>query len=524
MTRGPREAPRSVLRLLALVLAHVLVGLVVAALAWPVLFTHTSATTVLASHDAVVHPTLDGRVRLDMGPFVPDVRTRSGSLVGVRVEMGKTTADSATELAQRYAAIAASPEAEVRRIQGDVTHLALVSAARAALAGLVVVAVWLLVGRRRRGELWQRLRRPPADRRALVAVAVVVLLVVGLVTVAVRWPDEDRRERVQADTWIPVQDAVSEVPVPDDLAGWQIQGGLFTQGTRRLLLSLFDTYDRSKVFYAGVVDRVPEMADQLRTPEDGETVAVLVSDRHDNIGMDQVVRRVADAAGATAVLDAGDDTSTGATWEEFSLASLDSAFDGYDARVAVAGNHDNGTFVARHLADLGWTHLVGTPVEPFGGVRVTGVDDPRSSGLGTWRDETGLSFAEVKEAIAQDVCDLDDRGERVATLLVHDANLGATALARGCTDLVLAGHVHAQIGPNRVEGENGRVGYTYTNGTTGGAAYAIAIGSKLRRDAEFTFVTYRDGRPVGVQPVTVTTTGALTVADWIPLDLGQDLG
>ena len=145
-------------------------------------------------------------------------------------------------------------------------------------------------------------------------------------------------------------------------------------------------------------------------------------------------------------------------------------------------------------------------------MRITGVDDPRSSGLGTWRDETGLSFAEVKEAIADDVCDLDDRGERIATLLVHDANLGATALARGCTDLVLAGHVHAQIGPNRVEGENGRVGYTYTNGTTGGAAYAIAIGSKLRRDAQFTFVTYRDGRPVGIQPVTVTTTGALTVA------------
>ena len=69
-------------------------------------------------------------------------------------------------------------------------------------------------------------------------------------------------------------------------------------------------------------------------------------------------------------------------------------------------------------------------------------------------------------------------------------------------------------------GENGKVGYTYTNGTTGGAAYAIAIGSKLRRDAEFTFVTYSDGRPVGIQPVTVRTTGELSVASYIPLDLG----
>ena len=137
---------------------------------------------------------------------------------------------------------------------------------------------------------------------------------------------------------------------------------------------------------------------------------------------------------------------------------------------------------------------------------MTGVDDPRSSGLGSWRDEKDLSFDEVRDRIGDDVCELDEKGERIATLMVHDANLGRTALARGCTDLVLAGHLHTQVGPTRVVGENGKVGYTYTNGTTGGAAYAIALG-KIRRDAEFTFVTYRDGRPVGIQPVTVSDDG-----------------
>ena len=72
-------------------------------------------------------------------------------------------------------------------------------------------------------------------------------------------------------------------------------------------------------------------------------MAVLVSDRHDNIGMDDVVRKVADEAGATVVIDAGDDTSTGETWEEFSLDSLDKSFDVYDHRVFIEGNHDNGT-------------------------------------------------------------------------------------------------------------------------------------------------------------------------------------
>ena len=80
---------------------------------------------------------------------------------------------------------------------------------------------------------------------------------------------------------------------------------------------------------------------------------------------------------------------------------------------------------------------------------------------------------------------------------MHDANLGAAALERGCADLVVGGHTHVQAGPTRVVGENGATGYTYTTGTTGGAAYAIALGSKPRRPAGISLVTYRDGRPVG---------------------------
>ena len=43
---------------------------------------------------------------------------------------------------------------------------------------------------------------------------------------------------------------------------------------------------------------------------------------------------------------------------------------------------------------------------------------------------------------------------------------------------------------------------------------------KIRRDAEFTFVTFQDGRPVGLQPVTVRTTGEMIVAPYTSLDLG----
>ena len=159
------------------------------------------------------------------------------------------------------------------------------------------------------------------------------------------------------------------------------------------------------------------------SPRTGETVALLVSDRHDNIGMDRVARAIGDAVGAEVVLDAGDDTSTGAPWEAFSLDSLAGAFEDWD-RFGVAGNHDHGTFVSTYLADQGWTMLDGEAVEaPWGGT-LLGVDDPRSSGLGSWRDESGLSFTEVGERLADAACAAAEDGERVSTVLVHDANLG----------------------------------------------------------------------------------------------------
>jgi hypothetical protein len=96
-------------------------------------------------------------------------------------------------------------------------------------------------------------------------------------------------------------------------------------------------------------------------------------------------------------------------------------------------------------------------------------------------------------------------------------NLAADALERGCVDLVVGGHVHVRIGPDAVGAENGAVGYRYTNGTTGGAAYAIAIGSKPRRDAMVSLVTYRDGVPAAIQSVTLQTNGTFAVGEFVEL-------
>ncbi len=161
--------------------------------------------------------------------------------------------------------------------------------------------------------------------------------------------------------------------------------------------------------------------------------------------------------------------------------------------------------------------LDGEVVDGPGGATLLGVDDPRSSGLGSWRDETGLSFDEVGSRLADAACASE---ERIATILVHDANLAGEALERGCADLVLGGHLHVEVGPIRVLGDDGRTGYSFTTGTTGGAAYAIAVGSKPRREATVTLVTYRDGRPTGLQPVVLQTNGTFEVEDYQELTFG----
>ncbi|MBA2954462.1 metallophosphoesterase [Nocardioides sp. CGMCC 1.13656] len=468
-----------------------------------VLFFSSSRSIDLASHDAVVAPTMTGHAVVETGPVLPDVRVDTGRRLGVEIRLEKTDATSTDELVRRYGYIAGQPEGQVAIVTGAIEDMLRDAAVRGAVVALLPVGVWLLLGRRRRRELRDRL----GPAQALVAVGVVVVLGVCL------WqPWSDPRPREDEGDWVALSEFLGPaVPVPEDLDDVEVRGDVLTGQTRRLITSAVDTYDKSKAFYATAAERAADL--DLRVPEDGDTVVAFVSDRHDNIGMDPVARAIADAAGATAVFDGGDDTSTGRTWEAFSLDSLSKAFEGFD-RWGVTGNHDHGDFVHDHLADAGWTMLDGEIVDGPGGSTLLGVGDPRSSGLGSWRDESGLSFDEVADRIAEAACDSEDR---VSTILVHDVNLGRPALERGCADLVLGGHLHVRVAPAEVVGDNGESGYAYTTGTTGGAAYAIAVGSKPRRNADVSLVTYRDGRPTGIQWVTLQPNGVFEVGDWVPL-------
>jgi hypothetical protein len=487
------------------------------ALTWSVLtlllagfiFLHSSRSTTLASHDAIIRPDLSGHVVLLTGPVLPDVRVPTQAWIGVSVTLGKTDAASTADLVDRYALIASQPEGPRARVAEVVGDLVVDSVVRGGALALLPIVVWLLVGRERRRALFAQVR----SRRTVALIGTL-----GLIAVLVAQPWADHEERLDSEEdWQPLARFLGpDVPIPKELDQVEVRGDVTTSQTRRLIESAVGTYESGKTFYRDAADAAAGL--DLRQPEDGETVVLLIADRHDNIGMDRVARAVGDAAGAEAVFDAGDDTSTGSTWEAFSLDSLDAAFDDgpyAEHKWAVTGNHDHGAFVGSYLTDHGWTVLDGDEVDGPAGTRLLGVGDPRSSGLGSWRDESGLSFDEVGDRLADAACQADQDGHRVTTILVHDANMGDEALARGCADLVVGGHLHVQSGPTGVTGENGAVGYSYTTGTTGGAAYAIAVGAAVRRPAGITLLTYRDGHPVGVQAVTLDTNGGFTVGDFV---------
>ncbi|WP_370616738.1 metallophosphoesterase family protein [Mumia sp. Pv 4-285] len=506
-----------------LAVAVVAVGLVVAFVVGLTTFTHAHRTVLVGAHSGTVTPTFDGHATLDFGSVLPRIRMAVDQPfdLGVSIDLGETEADSLNELVARDAVIASQPEAEIAQIGAVVRDIAIASALRGLGAGLAVailmVAVWMLVGRRRRREIGGRLRDAVRQRhlqhtplRALVALALALVLAGVLLT----WP-EPAEETVADVRWRPIAEVYPEIAAEvdeGDLTGVQVSSGSATDASRSIVESAIKTYDTSVKFYGALAERVPEVADQLRQPEDGETVAVLVSDRHDNVGMDKVVKAVSDEVGASLLIDAGDDTSTGGSWEGFSIRSLAEQFRDMPV-VAVAGNHDEGPYVTEQMEKAGFTVLDGEPVE-VEGIRFIGFSDPRSSGLTAGWSQGDTSIKQQGEELAETSC--EDGG--VSTVVVHSPTTGEEVADSGCVDLVVSGHLHVQRGPTALISEDGRRTVTFTNASTGGAAFAFALGSKLRRQAQATLITYADGSPVGIQPVNFNPDGSIGVEEYAAFD------
>ncbi|AXT86567.1 metallophosphoesterase [Aeromicrobium sp. A1-2] len=494
----------------------VLLAVLAVGVALPTAYTtliHSERGIAIGAHDATLQPTFTGHARIEFGPLIPDIRVPAGAPLGlgVNIRLGGSEATDLEQLIARDAVIASQPEGEIEAVRTTMismlTDAALRGLGSALLAVLIAVLAWQAIGRARRRSIWASARHP--RRGQVLGAAVVAATTIGAL-VLVATPE---RPRASATEWDPIASVFPELPSDKVLDNVEIARGASTRGSRAIVEGALATYRTSVAFY-GRLAVSAETAD-VRRPLEGETTAIVVTDRHDNIGMDPVARAIADRVGARILIDLGDDTSNGGSWETFSINSLAREFEGFEV-VSVAGNHDTGGTVAKQMVDKGFNLLKGKPVS-VGGVSFLGSSDPRSSGLtsgysGDASDNSDAIGAQ-DEALTKAAC--DDGG--VSVIAVHSPSSVKKAAASGCVDLVLTGHLHRQVGPLVINGANGRSTTTLTTGSTGGAVYAFALGSKLRRPAQVTIVTFVDGKPVGLQPVTFNTGGIIEPGAYTPL-------
>jgi predicted phosphodiesterase len=498
---------KQALQALALLVIAVIVGAPVAYST----FVHSERHVSIGAHDATVVPVLDGYATLDFGPVLPKVRLPADAVagVGVDISLGNAEVESLDQLVARDAVIASQPEGEIAAVRTAVRDMLEAAALRGLGVGVLVavgVAVtWTAVGAERRAQLWHGSRHPTRSQ-ALVGGFVSAVVVASAVLIAVPEQGQGR----PATSWVPLVQAFPDVPRDPVLDKLEILNGSATEGSKALVQGALETYHDSVVFYGALALRAATTT--VREPREDETTALVVADRHDNIGMDPVAHAIAVKAGAEMLIDLGDDTSNGGSWETFSINSLAREFRGFPI-VAVAGNHDQGSSVTDTMKDRGFRVLAGRPVD-VNGIRFLGSSDPRSSGLTAGYD--GDESDNIKAISEQDqrLTEVACEDGRVDVLVVHSSASARQGRASGCVDLVLSGHLHRQVGPERIVGENGRSTTTLTMGSTGGAVYTFALGSKLRRAAQVTIVTFRDGRPVGLQPVTFEPGGTIDVADY----------
>lgn len=488
-------------------LGLLLIGGAVASVVAFTTFLGTERAVTIGAHNATASPTLDDHVTIVAGPLLPELRLPSDAPLGLGAEVilrDSPDTDLEAVLAQD-AAIASQPDGEIAAMTSEMTEMARAAAVRGAAAGvLAMVAVfvaWWAVGPRRRRELWESW---PPTRRHLVVGGLLALVSLGAIAVYVPDPSTERTT-----AWVPIRDEFPELPDEPRLDRVEISRGAATATSKAIVSGALQTYEESLTFYSELADTTRGVA--VRAPGEGQTTALVVTDRHDNVGMDPVAREVADAADASFVLDLGDDTSNGASWETFSIKSLRGTFADLPI-VAVAGNHDTGRYIRREMRRNDFLVLDGEPVE-VQGVRILGQSDPRSSGLtagynGNESDNIA-AITQQSERLARTAC--ADGG--VTLLATHSAASAAGTVEGGCVDLAISGHLHRQVGPTVVQGEAGAT-TTLSVGSTGGAVYAFALGTKLRRDAQVAVLTFEEGRVAGLQVVTFEPGGIVTVGEF----------
>jgi len=462
------------------------VGVSVAVPVGVMTFTMQTYTTEVAAHKVTISPNLSGfvtaqnslaDVRADsplMRPFGLDITVGNNQIAS-----GETVGDNLETAWQVATEIASQPSGEAAKIREVVAR-------QAKIAGGVGFAAGLGAGY----FAYRRRNYAPMVGGAL-------LLNAAVGATGTYQP----AEQPDAPPWAQASSIVSipGVAIPD---GLEIRNNLYAGSLAKLTNGGTQSHESSKTASSSYLENLELVADHIRRPKEGESTILVISDRHDNISIDPILHRTGELAEAKYMISLGDETSSGGSWEEFSVRSLAETFKDYTG-YAISGNHDHGPLGVRDYLEKRGFMVPNGEVQEFGPTTVVGMDDPRQSDFTPIRNQPGIS---TEDAVRQ-LSDLACGEQRPNIVLVPVAYMGREILEKGCADLVMSGDTHTYSPPQEVEADNGGIGYEVTVGTSGGAAYAMAAGSKPRREANVVIVTIGpDGVPRGIQGVDFTTT------------------
>ncbi len=498
--------------------------------------TTASAVGSLGPHRATYEITASSSGVVDLGPLgTLEVDSPLPLRLGARVTVQEVPADVTSIGApvtleglsadlDRYVQFFTSPLTFVQDAAGDVARAAALHTLLAfAVLGAAATGLYLLLGPVRRGELAQVVAR---RRRSTLAGAVVVVAVAGSVVATGPLGPDLTASR-------PASSIFAGTPLEGARLTGRLAGIVDTYGAMAL-----DAYRENEEFYAGAEDslrtawaareeqseewaRLLELSERISPLQrvmlgdpDSLVTVLLVSDLHCNVGMAPVIATAVELSAAQVVLDAGDTTVNGTVVERYCVTAFMNAYRAGGARdvVFAGGNHDSAV-TAEQVRAAGGTVLAGEVVS-VAGIDILGDADPFETRIGQGTRRVGdEGSTEAGERLADVAC---ARDEPVDVLLVHSPAVGVPSLERGCAVAQISGHMHAWLGPQRLD-----LGVRLVSGSTAGAVSGQATVGPLGGTATIGVlrVSPEYGLVADYQKITVDRSGEAEVGWRMPFPL-----
>lgn len=468
---------------------------------------HISEHTTVGAHEGIIGLTHDGHATAKDIPIVGgDIRIPVHETLGTGIQFKITNTPDITSSLEADPLIISQPRGEAEKV-GDIARSL---AIKSGLGGLAIgtLTVGGMYTRRKFG------RTITGEAGTIIATAG-SLLSVGLLVTPGTYIQQSNESWSSLEQQVPILKQIDK-PLVDQI---QINENGLGSTAISFINSGVAGYQDSINFYGPLKNNVQNIANQLHQPGPGEEVAVVLSDRHDNINMDPVIRAVGEAVNATILFDIGDDVSGSQPWESFSLDSLGSTFKHYKQKFVSPGNHDWAPFMNKAYKKDGFSVLHGQAESLAGGQKIIGDKDPRRSSFADLPEVPGQeSTTRLGLRLGAAACTAGD----VSIAIVHSPTAARAIAETGCVRLVIAGHQHVMSGPENIHGVNGDT-TLFINGTSGGAGtpVPIALWHKLQANATMALVTLRDGQPVGIQSEVFTTDGQIEVNPYFPIALNK---